>query len=1238
MTEKYRILIICAAILFLIFVGTASAKTWHVDDDLQDFPGANFTNTLQDEGSSNITVNKKGNTMVVPYINNTLNTFPIDTTINSEHEFVPVELIVKFKPRVSVKPSVSTKGIATIGYRSIDTLNEQYGVTSLEKVFKTAKKPVAKEIPDLTNIYILKLPMDADIHSIAGAYKRNPNVEYAEPNYIAHICVKPNDPYYSQQWAHQNMQSEQAWDIEKGDSSVAIAIIDTGVDWDHPDLAANIWNNTDEILDGNDTDSNGYIDDIRGWDFVNNDNNPMDDNGHGTHCAGIASAVTNNSVGIAGVCWNCTIMPIKGLNSEGSGSNTNLSNAIIYAADNGADVISMSWGSYSSSNLLKDALNYTYNKSVVLVAAAGNYYPLGTCSKHYPAGYDNVIAVAATDSSDARASFSNWGSWIDVAAPGIEIYSTYWNDTYATLSGTSMSCPFVVGLTGLILSKTDFSQEEIRTILRSTTDDLSSNNYIGTGRMNAYKAVLRNSTPIASINSSLDDAFVRGTVNITGTANGIVFQNYSLYYGKGIYPTNWVLIHDSDTPVTDGILASWNISLISENGYYTIRLVVNDISSQISEDRVIVLVDNELLPYWPVNLGFWSRKPVIADLDLDGDKELIVGTGNGYLHILRHNGSYFWGQPVRIGCSVTSPAVADLNNDNTPEIIVAEITDFGDYFPNGRMHVFEPNGSYLDGWPITLDGGINGACSPSIADIDNDGGLEIIIGTGSSYSPGGGEPIIYYKKVYAFHHSGEIVDGWPVELSGTTIPRSTPVLVDLDGDNKLEIIMGSLNYTDVHGSMHALHAFHWNGTTVSGFPYYNDHWNWAVAAGDVNNDGEIEILTHGDMIDGSGNPIDGWTHQEYVISYLALADVNDDNYLEIVYGQGGTGKVMVVDHNGNPLDGWPQITQEGDIVDGNPVVGDIDGDGDVEILIGSYDTNNLYAWHHDGNVVDGFPKITTGHHRNLALADLLDNDGYIELISCDNDGYMYVWGLYNNYIFSTMEWPIFQHDSRHTGWYGFNYPPIAEFTYLVENKTVMFNATSSHDSDGTTVSYEWDFGDGTNGTGMIINHTYSSAGNYLVSLAVTDDDGATNTTSKTIKIPEKLIFDTGTGTYPSIFGTHNGTIKPNQTITVFTLYTYPCSGTGGHTEYAMIWNETMGECAVAEWNGYRGDYCNISFNKTLTLKKGVVYNYTIRTGSYPQIHHNKTLQTPNGWINCTQFTDANEKIHYDWIPAIRLWM
>jgi len=225
-----------------------------------------------------------------------------------------------------------------------------------------------------------------------------------------------------------------------------------------------------------------------------------------------------------------------------------------------------------------------------------------------------------------------------------------------------------------------------------------------------------------------------------------------------------------------------------------------------------------------------------------------------------------------------------------------------------------------------------------------------------------------------------------------------------------------------------------------------------------------------------------------------------------------------------------------------------------------------------------------------------------------------------------------------------NTPPIVSFTYSPENpvvaQTITFNASNSTDPDGNITSYEWDFGDGnnTNTTEPITTYSYASAGTYNVNLTVTDDDGATNSTNKTIVVyPSTAIFDTcaPANPYPSIMGNHTGTIKPDHTVIATKLYTYPCVGTGGHTEYAEIRNATWNATAI--WEGYAGDWHNIIFDKTVVLLANEEYNYTIRTGSYPQIHHNTSLLTANGWINCTQFIDANGKKYYDWIPAIRLW-
>jgi subtilisin family serine protease len=514
-------------------------------------------------------------------------------------EFVPGEVIVKFKQNVGFTLAQQTDGVVTTGISSIDTLNKRYGVTSQAKVFETAEKPVSAEIPDLTNIYILTLPQDADIISIIKEYQKDQNVEYAEPNYIRKTCAIPNDPYYSQQWAHQNMQSEQAWDIEKGNSNVVIAIIDSGVDWNHPDLAANIWSNSGEIAgNGIDDDGNGYIDDIRGWDFVDTtnpyctdidctdrDNDPMDNDGHGTHCAGIAGAVTDNGVGVAGMAWDCKIMALRSGYATEFGSVNDIdaiAKAIYYAANNSANVISMSFGGSFLSKLERDAMNYAYDEGVILVGGAGNS---NTNKRHYPAASDNVIAVSATDSSETKVGFSNYGSWVDVAAPGLDIKSTYFDDTYITTDGTSMSCPYVAGLVGLILSNNPgFTQEEVKSILHSTTDPVTSSEYIGIGRINAYKAIQVDSIPIANLNSSLDDINVYGTIDITGTASGDNFQNYTLEYGVGNYPTSWTEITSSTTPVTNGVLATWS----AIPGTFSIRLRVTDTTGQTSEDRVVI--------------------------------------------------------------------------------------------------------------------------------------------------------------------------------------------------------------------------------------------------------------------------------------------------------------------------------------------------------------------------------------------------------------------------------------------------------------------------------------------------------------------------------------------------------------------------------------------------------------------------------------------------------------------------
>jgi subtilisin family serine protease len=297
-----------------------------------------------------------------------------------------------------------------------------------------------------------------------------------------------------------DIDAPEAWAIETGSPDVVIAFIDSGVDYTHPDLKANIWNNTDEIPNNSiDDDGNGYIDDVMGWNFVKNNNDVKDDNGFGTYYAGIAAAVGNNSIGIAGVAWNCKIMPVKVINETGSSYWEDIAAGIRYAADNNADVICMNPGDFSAPQIMEDAVNYAYGKGVFLCAGAG-YLQNGTNAPWYPAAYDNVTAVGFTWSTNRAHFESNYGDWVDIAAPGVVIYSTMptyhvyenWRYTknYSWMGAWITTAPQVAGAAALLKSKDpSLTPAEIKTLLCNNTDPYTGSHYIGTGRLNAYKAL-----------------------------------------------------------------------------------------------------------------------------------------------------------------------------------------------------------------------------------------------------------------------------------------------------------------------------------------------------------------------------------------------------------------------------------------------------------------------------------------------------------------------------------------------------------------------------------------------------------------------------------------------------------------------------------------------------------------------------------------------------------------------------
>ncbi|RLD57074.1 MAG: hypothetical protein DRJ05_10295, partial [Bacteroidetes bacterium] len=414
-------------------------------------------------------------------------------------EYVKGEVLIKFKDEATVNIN-TMRGFAKTGIVSVDQLLEAYQTESIGKVFKETREQRQRktvktirdfkgkeiEVPALYNIYKLTFDTIWDAKQIIEELQKDENVDFAEPNYFAYTTEllkklriledplqtnplfnfdnsnsTPDDPLYNQQLGIITTQIDQVWDTVTGDTTQIIAILDTGVDWLHPDLSANTWNNTDEIAgNGIDDDNNGKTDDIRGWDFINNDNNPMDDNSHGTHVAGIAAARGDNGIGIAGVNWFVKILPIKVFKSDGIGDVATISQGINYAAENGATVLNMSFGGYARSLTMETALINAY-LTADLVASAGNngesIYSIDpdNPTTHYPAGLSYVLGV------EAMAAFSNYdpdGPILstfpenfnyELTAPGSGVISTAPNGTYVSMSGTSMSAPLVSGAISL---------------------------------------------------------------------------------------------------------------------------------------------------------------------------------------------------------------------------------------------------------------------------------------------------------------------------------------------------------------------------------------------------------------------------------------------------------------------------------------------------------------------------------------------------------------------------------------------------------------------------------------------------------------------------------------------------------------------------------------------------------------------------------------------------------------------
>jgi subtilisin family serine protease len=874
---------------------------------------------------------------------------------------------------------------------------------------------------DLTNVYLLELAADADAGAVARAFARDPHVDYAQINGQARFAATPNDPFYATSgswgqsfddlWNLKRIGASQAWDTTQG-QNVVVAVVDSGLDLTHPDIAANLWTNPGELAaNQQDDDQNGYVDDVHGYDFVNASGDPSDDFGHGTHVSGIVAAVGNNGQGVIGVAPRASLMALKALDQSGDGNFDALAAAIVYAAENGADVINNSWACATpcpSNPVIEDAVALAHDLGAVVVFAAGNSQD--DVSNYSPQNQADVIVVAASDTNDDRAPFSNFGD-LDVAAPGSAppvappdfepdraILSLKSADcdvslcpaglvvggSYLRQAGTSMAAPHVAGLAALLLAENPaLSPEEVRQAIRHTADASGQSGWgtsFGYGRIDAARAVLEPrplgvliTAPTASTRLS-----ALSSVAISGTAAGTGFSSYRVEDGLGSAPSSFALIATSTLPVTNGELASWNVGTALD-GVHTLRVVATTTDGRSYEDRQTVTVANVSItapasgPDSFVHSG--ALVSVIGTVSPASFTNFSLGiadsTGAGLpsANVTLAGGGV---SPIRNGLLASWDTTGAANDRYT--LTLTAVTALGQTYVE-RRHIIVDD-SMHPGWPqLVTVSGLSITDQLTAADVDGDGAAELLFGYGASIS--------------VFKQSGAQLSGWPQSIATAT--QKAPAVGDVTGDGKPEVV----------GANNDGAIFVWgsDGTAIAGWPQQKMAGRASLALEDVDGDGVRDILAtdsdgNVDVMHGDGSSLPGWPlalTPGQVLSPPAIGDVNDDGQQEILVASEATPtELFLLSSLGVILPGWPKslAVPSGFFSASPPVLGDVDGDGRLDIVVGALD-GTVHAFHDDGTELTGWPRSTGASGANSPTLGDVDGDGRLDVVaggSTDSSG------------------------------------------------------------------------------------------------------------------------------------------------------------------------------------------------------------------------------------------------------------
>jgi hypothetical protein len=885
--------------------------------------------------------------------------------------------------------------------------------------------------PEISRTYMLEVgAMSAqDQARVLQSLKADPDVEFAEPEHTFSTKQIPNDPFlatsgtwgqpYPDLWGLFAIGAPTAWDTAQGDG-IVVAVVDTGVDYNHPDLAANIWTNVNEI-DGNfvDDDGNGFVDDERGWNFAFTSNNdPMDDNGHGTHVAGTIAALGNNGIGVLGVAWHAHIMAVKGLDSTGFGFDFTLAPAVIYAASNGADVINASWGTQGTSQSIEEAIQFATGLGTVFVAAAGNSSE--DAMNFFPASSPEAITVASHDPFGNFSFFSNFGSKIDATAPGEDILSLQAANTfqgqpvidgYTRMTGTSMAAPHVSGVAALILSGNPaYSAEQVRQIIHVSNTSVPFDSRFGAGKLNAATAVTIVNPLDAKITGVQFGASPIDPITIMGSAQGTGFASYLLEYGQGIQPFFFTPFFSSTTPAS-GTLGQLDPSSLFP-GIYTIRLTAFNTNGN-------AFIDSTQFTLIFVQI---TSPPVGASTYKPGFLLPIIGTAvmPGFL-----NFTVQWAGQDGVwqtsGITLAGDGLSPLANTQLATWDTSGITQAGFYSILLTVNGFQAQQAsariYLEpdllsfAWPIFLDTTPCLEC-PVVPAHNPDGSYRLVTESATQ----GTAP----AASWVIHPDGSSQKTVLSQFGGNHQPSAG----NLDGLPGDEAVMADFNVIDV---------FHPDNTFDVFNPGVNVFLtNFPIVLEDLNNDFQLESITVG----GDFSPSNRFA---YVFAWKPD-------------GQQASGFPIQLQDN-NFLSGTFNLTRV--------IAGDFDGDGYKEVLVlegPTFTTYGLRLFNHDGTPKPFNAPILTGVPAGMAAADL-DHNGKLETILVNHSDSLGTQAAIHVFQPDGSErpgWPV-DISASHSSFYSYSGVAVGDLRRDGHEEIVVSNGSGLYifNPDGTFFSSAW---------------------------------------------------------------------------------------------------------------------------------------------------------------------------------------